>query len=121
MEKYGLSQGTHPLAGLILRCWGVFLGSLFLFLDPGAREGLRATGSTAIVCFAGAGILASLVGQIFSYQAFQKAEVSRISPIMGSWPLVAVLLGWMIFHEPLTVKKAMGTGLILCGVWLLGL
>lgn len=116
-EKRGLGHASLPV-GLLLRCWGTFLGSFFLiaFLPRGE---LRAIGWTPVLSFISAGILASVIGQVFAYNAIQRSDVSRVAPVMGSWPLVVVIFGWLILKEPLTFKKALGSGLIVAGVWLL--
>ena|SRR3989338_3300760 len=117
LEKKGLGQASLP-AGLLLRCWGTFLGSFFL-LGFVSKSELRALSWPVALSFLGAGCLASVIGQVFAYSAIQRSHVSQMAPVMGSWPLVVVVFGWLMLQEPLTFKKALGSCLIVAGVWLL--
>ena len=117
-EKPALAH-MRPMTGLLFRSMGVLLGSLFLlrYFPDGAQW--RAMGVKPALCIAGAGLLASVIGQIFAYNAIQQADISQVTPVMGAWPLLAVILGWLFLHEPLTTKKILGAASIVAGVWLL--
>jgi len=68
----------------------------------------------------GSGLVAGALGMICFYSALNLAEVSRVKPIAFSVaPATAVLLGWLVLREPMTVSKAAGVALILAGVVLL--
>jgi uncharacterized membrane protein len=76
--------------------------------------------STLMKVVLGSGILAGALGMIFFYSALNLAEVSRIKPIAFSVaPATAVILGWLVLREPMTLSKAIGVLLILTGVVLL--
>jgi transporter family protein len=68
----------------------------------------------------GGGLIAGAAGMLFFYAALSLGEISRMKPIaFATAPAVAVLLGWLILKEPMTVRKAVGAGVILIGVFLL--
>ncbi|MBI4051958.1 MAG: EamA family transporter [Elusimicrobia bacterium] len=118
-EKVGLTRNS-PLVALTVRSMGVFIGALLLLpAVPHLRSGLRAMDWWSILSLLGAGILGSIAGQIFAYNAMKKAEVSQVSPVMASWPLLVFLFGWLFLGEAITLKKLVGSGLIVLGVWLL--
>lgn len=65
----------------------------------------------------GSGLIAGAAAMICFYAALNLGEVSKIKPIaFGLAPATAVMLGWMVLGEPMTVKKALGVGMILAGV-----
>jgi len=68
----------------------------------------------------GSGLTAGAAGMICFYAALNLDDVSRIKPIAFTVaPAVAVVLGWLLLHEPMTLRKASAVGLILLGVVLL--
>ncbi|MBI4056782.1 MAG: EamA family transporter [Elusimicrobia bacterium] len=118
-EKSGLVQ-TPPLLGLAVRSLGVLIAVLLLLpMVPNLGEGLKNTPGKSILNLMVGGCLGSVVGQVFAYQAMKRADVSQVGPVMGSWPLLVVLYGWIFLGEPLSLKKCLGSGFIVLGVWLL--
>jgi transporter family protein len=68
----------------------------------------------------GSGLIAGAAGMICFYAALNLGEVSRVKPVAFSVaPAVAVLLGWMILGETMTLQKAIAVALIISGVVLL--
>ena len=67
----------------------------------------------------GSGVLATAGGVTFFFMALSIGEISRVNPIAFSvGVVVAVLLGTLPIHEPLTTLKMIGTGLIIGGILL---
>lgn len=118
IEKFAIDRST-PMSGLFVRSIGVMMGSFVLFGFPGTAAGLKAMDWRLAGCFIAAGALASVIGQIFAYHAIQAADASRVAPIMGSWPVLVVIFGWLFLNEPVTLRTAMGTVLVVAGVWVL--
>lgn len=117
-EKYAVGR-ADPLVGLVLRGAGVAVGSAVVYFALPQSTAWKTLTPGVVLCFAGAGVLASIIGQIFAYNALQRADVSQVTPIMGSWPLITVLLGMLLFREPVTARKIFGAASIVLGVWLL--
>lgn len=68
----------------------------------------------------GSGLVAGAAAMIFFYTALSLGEISRIKPIAFTLaPATAVLLGWIVLHEPMTARKAAACAMILLGVVLL--
>ncbi|NPV79478.1 MAG: EamA family transporter [Firmicutes bacterium] len=44
---------------------------------------------------------------------------SRVVPVTAAYPIVAVLLGWMVLKEGLTPLKVLGSILIIAGILLI--
>ena len=76
--------------------------------------------STIIKLIVGPGLIAGALAIIFFYWAISLGEVSRLKPIAFSLaPAIAVLIGWLVLGETMTVRKAAGVAAILGGVLLL--
>lgn len=68
----------------------------------------------------GSGVIAGAGGMILFYSALSLGEISRVKPIAFTVaPATAVLLGWLVLGEPMTLRKLIAVGLILAGVLLL--
>jgi transporter family protein len=79
-----------------------------------------AASSTLWKIVLGSGVVAGALGMICFYSALNLSEVSRVKPIAFSVaPATAVILGWLVLREPMTLTKAAGVALILAGVVLL--
>jgi bacterial/archaeal transporter family protein len=84
------------------------------------RDWMEADRWTLTKLILGSGLVAGAGGMIFFYASLHLGPISRVKPIAFTLaPAVAVLLGWMFLHEPLTAKKAAALVLILFGVVLL--
>lgn len=118
LEKVGLGS-TAPSIGVFMRSFGVAIGALLVALAVNPWAELGRMPISAMALLAGGGFLASVVGQMSFYQALKLGEVSRISPIVGTYPLVAALLGWCVLREPFTLGRLVGVVLIVGGLALL--
>ena len=67
----------------------------------------------------GGGFFASIVGQIFFYNALRTGETSKIVPLAGSYPLISFILGIIILKESFTMMKLWGVMFIILGIFLL--
>ncbi len=123
IEKLGLSSKTmSPAMGVVYRSIGAILGAvvLFLFLMNDDRHfNISAISVKGALALASAGILASVVAQVLFYAALKQGDVSRVLPIVGSYPLVSFVLGVLLLGEALTLPKAAGALLVVGGVVLL--
>lgn len=119
IEKMGLVK-ADPVAGLLMRSVGVTLGGLLLLWDwPRLSLGITAMGWKSAVLLALGGFVASILGQYAFYHALKFGEISRVVPIGASYPLVAMCLGLVLLHEPITLPKLLGALLVVLGTILL--
>jgi uncharacterized membrane protein len=80
----------------------------------------QADRATLLKLIFGSGLVAGAAAMICFYAALSLGEISKIKPIAFTLaPATAVLLGWLILHEPMTARKALAVTLILAGVILL--
>ena len=118
MEKVGLGTGS-PTAGVVARSFGIVIGLIVYSLIASPWAAVRALGGPSIVLLAAGGLLASFVGQLAFYQALKTGAVSQITPVAGTYPLVAAVLGWWLLREPITPSRIAGVVCIVVGILLL--
>ena len=63
--------------------------------------------------------LGGFLGLSTYYLALKRGEVSLVTPIAGSYPLVTTVLAVLILQESLTPSRMLGTLLIIGGIFLL--
>jgi drug/metabolite transporter (DMT)-like permease len=80
----------------------------------------KASSGVLLKLILGAGVAAGAVALILFYSSLKLADVSVVKPIAFTIaPATAVLLGWLILGEAMTVRKGAAVALILTGVVLL--
>ncbi|MBU1912466.1 MAG: EamA family transporter [Candidatus Omnitrophica bacterium] len=119
VEKIGL-KNIEPLSGVLVRSSGVIIGAVIMaiFNTGILKTALKADPKAIVFLFMG-GILASILGQIFFYNALKHGEVSKMVPVAATYPLVSFLLGMLFFGESFTIAKGLGIGFIILGVFFL--
>lgn len=84
------------------------------------RAWWRADAATLLKLTLGSGLVAGGAAMIFFYMALNYGEIGRVKPIAFTLaPAVAVVLGWLVLGEAMTVRKLIAVALILAGVILL--
>ena len=99
--------------------WAVY----FLFVHARGGEPRDWTGAgaaTLLKLVLGSGLVAGAAAMLCFYGALHHGPISKVKPIAFTLaPVVAVLLGWLLLGEAMTVKKAVAVLLIVGGVVLL--
>ncbi len=91
-------------------------------LRPDGAAWWRTADGVVLAKLAAAGLLAGFGGVFFFYTALSLpgGDISRIKPIAFTLaPAIAVLLGWALLKEPMSVRKGVAIAMILGGVWIL--
>jgi len=84
------------------------------------RNWISAEPSILMKLILGSGVVAGALGMIFFYSALSVGEASKVKPIaFAIAPATAVILGWLMLGEQMTIQKALAVVLILTGVILL--
>jgi uncharacterized membrane protein len=87
-------------------------------LEP--RDWTSAGSATLLKLVLGSGLVAGAIAMICFYGALHLGPISKIKPIAFSLaPVVAVLLGWGVLGETMSVHKGAAVLLIVAGVVLL--
>lgn len=62
---------------------------------------------------------AGVVGVLFYMRAVTMKNVSVVAPLTAVYPLVTILLAWVLLHESLTWRQVIGMALAAVAVWLI--
>ena len=117
-EKVGLSS-TPPTVAIFARSLGIIAGFIVFGVWWSPWRQLWNISVRSFVLLALGGFLASFVGQIAFYNALREGHVSQVTPVAGTYPLVAALLGWLFLREPITTGRLCGVALIVLGAVLM--
>jgi transporter family protein len=116
-DKLALGK-TSPFTGMMVRQF-ILTGILLAVGVGSGRMGTLGTlDGRSIVLFGLSGICGGAAGLWTYYHALRLGGASLVVPITATYPLIAVLLSWLILQESLTISRIIGTALIVLGVWL---
>ncbi len=118
------SKEVGPLTAIAVRStvalpvlWMAYVVAVPMLKSEPTRWWATAGGGTLAKLVFGSGLIAGAAAMVFFYVALSLGEVSRVKPVAFALaPAVAVLLGWLLLGEAMSVKKAIGVALILAGV-----
>jgi transporter family protein len=116
-DKLALGK-TSPLSGMMVRQFILTGILLAVGIGSGRLGSMGAMDLRTMVLFGLSGICGGAVGLWTYYHALKLGGASLVVPITATYPLITVLLGWLILQEAITVSRALGTALIVVGVWL---
>ncbi len=133
MNWLGFSLVAVVLWGL----WGFLSKVAALQLPTGAAYLLSISGHLAVVGYLAAsgglaipwqpaGLAAGLgagicmaFGLLFFLRALAGGAASVVVPLTSLYPLITVVLSWLVLHEGFTLRRLAGAALALAAVWLL--
>lgn len=116
--KIGL-RNVDPLAGLVLRTifaasvvssWVIVSGSF-------SKISSIPVGSWWLIGIEA--LLATLVGDLAYYAAIKKGDVSIVTIIMSSSPLITILCAVLFLGEQITLVRIIGAGFVVLGIILI--
>lgn len=117
--KMGL-RNVNPIAGLTLRTiLAAGLVSSWVGITGGGFGLLKAIPPMSWLLIGIEAILATLVGDWAYYAAIKHGDVSMVSIIMASSPLVTMLFASVFLGEHITILRVVGACLIVLGILML--
>jgi drug/metabolite transporter (DMT)-like permease len=112
---------TTPLGSILLVLVASFIGSFgAVFLKVGAgrlKHGLRHILNVNLAL----GVAFFLLSSVFFVLGIRHGELSVLYPMVALGYVWTLFWSRLFFHEPLTQQKFVGLGLILVGVFFVGL
>lgn len=116
--KIGLSN-INPMAGLAIRTMfaGAFVVS-WVFIG-GLYNEVKVIPLNTWVFIAIEAILATLVGDLAYYAAIKNGDVSLVTIIMSSSPLITMLCAMIFLGEQITLLRMAGAACIVLGISLI--
>lgn len=113
--RIGLQHMSTAIGTLVSLISGLLLTALLtLLLQP---EELLNASWVAVLWFALAGIFNFPMGRYFNYLSVARLGVARSTPVLSTSPLLAVLVSVLFLGEQLTPLTALGTLIIMAGVY----
>lgn len=109
------TNSLDPRSALVYEVIGVAIIGLLALILVGFKPEFHTKGVTFAIL---AGIAGSL-GALFFLFAVSKGKASVIVPMTALYPLVTILLAFLILKEPITIKQGIGIILALSAVVLL--
>ncbi len=118
VEKLGLARAT-PIVGVAIRSVAISVILIVVIVVSGRWQAVWAVDARTAFYLILGGIMAGLCGQWAYFKALKYWESSRVVPIAGAYPLVALITSVVFLGEEFTLAKAIGTALVVAGVILL--
>jgi transporter family protein len=116
--KIGL-RNVDPLAGLVLRT--IFAASVVSgwVIVSGSFTKISSIPVNSWWLIGVEALLATLVGDLAYYAAIKKGDVSIVTIIMSSSPLITILCAVLFLGEQITLLRLVGAGLVVLGIILI--
>ena len=113
----GAGDGVDPLVGTGIGC---IAAGLVFAVYLGVTGKINSDILTRSGFYYGlAGVTSFAVGHYFYYTAINKSGASLSASLVATYPLLTVILAWLLFGEQITLKSGLGTLLIVIGGLLL--
>ena len=118
--KFGISK-VNPLIALSIRTGVIVATLLIILVVSGNIKAFQHINARTFLLLGAEGVAAGLLGHFFYLKAIKVWEVSKVTPISASYPLIAFILAIIFLGEKLTLIKSAGAILVISGIVLLGL
>ncbi len=100
--------------------WLAALLAMRLGSRPEPGDFLRAEPATLAKLILGSGLVAGAGGMLAFYLALSLGDISRVKPVaFATTVVVAVLAGWIVFHDALSAQRIIAALLIVAGIVLM--
>lgn len=124
------SKAVGPMTALLVRaaitlppCIVAYLLAMYVWRNEPVNWIKEAPASVWLKLILGSGLLAGFLGVFFFYTGLAQpgGDISLLRPIaFGLAPATAVLLGWIMLGERMTLTKGVACALIIGGIVMLG-
>jgi len=112
-------KNIDPVAGLVLRT--IFAASVVSgwVIVSGSFSKVSSIPASAWWLIGVEALLATLVGDLAYYAALKKGDVSLVTIIMSSSPLITILCAMLFLGEQITITRLFGAALVIIGIILI--
>jgi len=115
-----VKRDLYAVEPIAISTYQMGLGAILLLLSGFLFEKLgdfkltyKSIGALLYLAFLG-----SALAFVTYYWLLKKIEVTKLSLLTFITPIVALLLGWLILREAITIYLLLGTVLVIFGIWL---
>ena len=112
---------STPLSSILLVLFGSFIGSIGMVFLKKASKHLHKGFLHIVSVNAAIGVVLFLISSIFYLAGIRNGQLSVLFPMVSLSYVWALFWARLVFNEPLTKQKFVGLGLVLVGVFFLGL
>ena len=109
----GAGDGVDPITGTGIGCVAAGI-VFFIYLALNGKLNSNIFNQSGLY-YAITGIISFAIGHYFYYTAINKAGVTLSVSLVGAYPLLTVILAWLIFGEPVTIRTGLGALMIVIG------
>ncbi len=113
----GAGDGVDPITGTGIGCVAAGI-VFFIYLALNGKLNSNIFNQSGLY-YALTGIISFAIGHYFYYTAINKSGASLSASLVATYPLLTVILAWLLFGEQITLKSGLGTLLIVIGGLLL--
>jgi len=106
-------EGVDSLTGTGISCVSAGIVFLIYLIGTGRASGNLVNKSGFFYGFAG--IVSFAIGHFLYYSAISKSGASLSASLVATYPILTVIIAWLLLGEPLTIKSGIGTLLIIIG------
>lgn len=112
-------KNIDPVAGLVLRT--IFAASVVSgwVIISGSFSKVSSIPASSWWLIGIEALLATLVGDLAYYAALKKGDVSLVTIIMSSSPLITILCAVLFLGEQITLIRLIGAGFVIAGIILI--
>ena len=112
---------TTPLSSILLGLLGSLIGSVGMVFLKKASKDLHKGFLHIISVNAALGVALFMISSVFYLAGIRNGQISVLFPMVSLSYVWALFWARLVFKEPLTKQKFAGLGLVLIGVFFLGL
>ncbi len=116
-----MGQAVRDVDAVLATPAALAVGLVAYYAWMAARGRLRAALSLPRrerLLFAAHGVVSFGLGYGALFASMQYIGVARPAIVTNAWPLIAALVGFVLYRERLTVRKCVGGGLLIASVYL---
>jgi O-acetylserine/cysteine efflux transporter len=111
-------QPAQRWGGLIATTAAMCFGSAVMCLIVVARRTELTTTPTELLVVAYMALIPTAFGFVCWYAAMEYVPANLIGPLQYVAPVLGILLGWLLLHEPVRLGFVLGAVLVFLGVWI---
>lgn len=112
---------STPLVSMLLVLFGSFIGSVGMVFLKKASQDLHKGFLHIVNVNSAIGVTLFLISSAFYISGIRNGQLSVLYPMVSLSYVWALFWARLVFDEPLTKQKFAGLGLVLAGVFFLGL
>jgi drug/metabolite transporter (DMT)-like permease len=112
---------TTPLNSILLVMVGSFIGSIGMVFLKKASKDLHKGFFHIVNINSAIGVTLFVISSVFYLTGIRNGQLSVLYPMVSLSYVYAMFWARMVFKEPLTKQKFAGLGLVLVGVFFVGL